>query len=816
VCPNPRERLATVLPAQGTHYVDLPGFRNTSSSITGHGEYSRMTDHHHHSLRDPCQSCAGREDRRAPEGDDHAGSSHFPGLDFTVGSKWNSNSVTPISSWSSYSSGSFPSSSADWAVPVPFPGSDVGSFHSDLTSPNSFSGGLPLQMQAAGGSGGGFFSGGQIGYQNQATLVEPRDSWGKMEDAAGPSSHQMQQMPAQTYENLAMHGAYTSYGGQSAREAVKDQFATMDEDSVSQWVDVMITEMMEAMPGVPIEQLFTNLSEMLAPCNAQIERVIGARFHSLFGAGAPGVVRNMVPPPSRAGKRARDKCDADQWGSSPSLRNVDSPRTPTFHDARVHSMGVVTQSPAPPLPSRDPELLFSRPQTNVRAIDNLQLSLEPADERNLRHLHQFAHRELDPLHHPTYPVSQFQQPHHRQPELKPPPAFPHSRFQDIPRAAPRPPQSEVAASSASYEEGLQLLALLLQCAEAVAADNYDEANTILPQLSELATPYGTSVQRVVAYFAEGMASRLVTSCLGICSPLPGKQLVSNQRFVSAIQVFNEICPFVKFSHFTANQAITEAFEGMHNVHIIDIDIMHGLQWPGLFHILAKRPGGPPHVHITGLGSSVETLEATGKRLIDFAASLRIPFEFTAVADKIGNVDPAALKVDYQDALAVHWTHHSLYDVTGSDPETLSLIQKLAPKVITVVEQDLRHGGPFLSRFVEALHYYSALFDSLGASYPGDSPERHIVEQQLLSCEIKNILAVGGPARTGEVKFEHWLDELSKAGFKPVSLSGKAAHQAALLLGLYPCEGYTLQEHRGTLKLGWKDLCLFTASAWTCE
>lgn len=493
----------------------------------------------------------------------------------------------------------------------------------------------------------------------------------------------------------------------------------------------------------------------------------------------------------------------------------------------------VTQSAAP-LPSREPELLFSRPQTNVRAIDNLQLSLEPADERNLRHLHQFAHQvhsdspKLDPLHHPAYHLSQFQQPHHRQPELKPPPAFPHdfshSRYQDIaaapslppPRATPRPPQSEVAASSASYEEGLQLLALLLQCAEAVAADNYDEANTILPQLSELATPYGTSVQRVVAYFAEGMASRLVTSCLGICSPLPGKQLVSNQRFVSAIQVFNEVCPFVKFSHFTANQAITEAFEGMHNVHIIDIDIMHGLQWPGLFHILAKRPGGPPHVHITGLGSSVETLEATGKRLIDFAASLRIPFEFTAVADKIGNVDPAALKVDYQDALAVHWMHHSLYDVTGSDPETLSLIQKLAPKVITVVEQDLRHGGPFLSRFVEALHYYSALFDSLGASYPGDSPERHMVEQQLLSCEIKNILAVGGPARTGEVKFEHWLDELSKAGFKPVSLSGKAAHQAALLLGLYPCEGYTLLEHRGTLKLGWKDLCLFTASAWTCE
>ncbi|WOL10680.1 hypothetical protein Cni_G19439 [Canna indica] len=40
--------------------------------------------------------------------------------------------------------------------------------------------------------------------------------------------------------------------------------------------------------------------------------------------------------------------------------------------------------------------------------------------------------------------------------------------------------------------------------------------------------------------------------------------------------------------------------------------------------------------------------------------------------------------------------------------------------------------------VEAIHYYSALFDSLGASYGEDSQEWHIVEQQLLSHEIRNV------------------------------------------------------------------------------
>jgi hypothetical protein len=47
--------------------------------------------------------------------------------------------------------------------------------------------------------------------------------------------------------------------------------------------------------------------------------------------------------------------------------------------------------------------------------------------------------------------------------------------------------------------------------------------------------------------------------------------------------------------------------------------------------------------------------------------------------------------------------------------------------------------------VEAIHYYSPLFDSLdmnyGARYNEDSIERHAVEQQLLSSEIRNLLAV---------------------------------------------------------------------------
>lgn len=140
---------------------------------------------------------------------------------------------------------------------------------------------------------------------------------------------------------------------------------------------------------------------------------------------------------------------------------------------------------------------------------------------------------------------------------------------------------------------------------------------------------------------------------------------------------------------------------------------------------------------------------------------------------------------------------------------------MAPKVVTVVEQDLSHSADsFLGRFVEAIHYFSALFDSLGASYGEESEERHVVEQQLLSREIRNVLAVGGPSRCGgEMRFNNWREKLQQSGFKGISLAGNAAAQATLLLGMFPSDGYTLVEDNGTLKLGWKDLCLLTASAW---
>ncbi|CAK8542206.1 unnamed protein product [Lathyrus sativus] len=561
---------------------------------------------------------------------------------------------------------------------------------------------------------------------------------------------------------------------------------SMEETSATtNWIDGILKDLIHTSNSVSIPQLINNVREIIYPCNPNLALVLEHRL------------RLLTEPNTCVPERKRNSTEqsvVNVNGSVLAGSNV--------NNSSVKLMNRVDDVVPTSLHFSDSSTLLNQNQnlfpnwgaTQIINNNNPSISLVTL-----------------PSQQQTTQQDQQHQLHQHQEDLAPAPTATTTSAE---LALARKKKEEVKEQKKKDEEGLHLLTLLLQCAEAVSAENLDQANKMLLEISQLSTPFGTSAQRVAAYFSEAISARLVSSCLGIYATLPvSSHTPHNQKVASAFQVFNGISPFVKFSHFTANQAIQEAFEREERVHIIDLDIMQGLQWPGLFHILASRPGGPPYVRLTGLGTSMETLEATGKRLSDFANKLGLPFEFFPVAEKVGNIDVEKLNVSKSEAVAVHWLQHSLYDVTGSDTNTLWLLQRLAPKVVTVVEQDLSNAGSFLGRFVEAIHYYSALFDSLGSSYGEESEERHVVEQQLLSREIRNVLAVGGPSRSGEIKFHNWREKLQQCGFRGISLAGNAATQASLLLGMFPSEGYTLVEDNGILKLGWKDLCLLTASAW---
>lgn len=373
--------------------------------------------------------------------------------------------------------------------------------------------------------------------------------------------------------------------------------------------------------------------------------------------------------------------------------------------------------------------------------------------------------------------------------------------------------------------------LLLACAEAVAKEDFMLARRYLHHLNCIVSPLGDSMQRVASCFTDALSARLTATLAArptssasyssssstpkspTFSPFPPNSL----EILKIYQIIYQACPYIKFAHFTANQAIFEAIEFEERVHVIDLDINQGYQWPAFMQALAARPGGAPFLRITGVGPYLDAVKETGRCLTELAHSLHIPFEFHPVGEQLEDLRPYMLHRRVGEALAVNSVNR-LHHVPGhSLGALLAMIRDQAPNIVTLVEQEASHNGPyFFGRFLEALHYYSAIFDSLDATFPPESSQRAKVEQYIFAPEIRNIVAHEGTERTERhERLDKWRKIMEGKGFKGVPLSGNAVTQSKILLGLYSCEGYRLTEDKGCLLLGWQDRAIIAASAWRC-
>ncbi|KAL3813915.1 hypothetical protein ACJIZ3_015183 [Penstemon smallii] len=371
------------------------------------------------------------------------------------------------------------------------------------------------------------------------------------------------------------------------------------------------------------------------------------------------------------------------------------------------------------------------------------------------------------------------------------------------------------------DSGLQLVHLLLACAEAVSKEDYMLARRYLHHLSRVVSPLGDSMQRVAACFTEALSARLASTLANKPSTSNSKPFnpfpPDNLEILKIYQILYQACPYIKFAHFTANQAIFEAFEAEERVHVIDLDILQGYQWPAFMQALAARQGGAPFLRITGVGPSPESVMETGRCLTELAHSLHVPFEFHPVGEELEDLKPHMFNRRVGEALAVNSVNR-LQRVPGNClGNLLTMIRDQAPNIVTIVEQEASHNGPyFLGRFLEALHYYSAIFDSLDATFPADSVQRAKVEQHIFAPEIRNIVAREGPERVmRHERLEKWRKIMEGKGFQGVRLSENAVTQSKILLGLYSCDGYRLTEDKGCLLLGWQDRAILAASAWRC-
>ncbi|KAK9090218.1 hypothetical protein Sjap_023395 [Stephania japonica] len=298
-------------------------------------------------------------------------------------------------------------------------------------------------------------------------------------------------------------------------------------------------------------------------------------------------------------------------------------------------------------------------------------------------------------------------------------------------------------------DGMRLVQLLIACAEAVACRDRSHASALISELRGNALVFGTSFQRVASCFVQGLADRLALvqplGAVGVVAPTMNFMAINSEKKEEASRLVYEVFPHIQFGHFVANTLIMEAFEGESLVHVIDLGmslgLLHGHQWRKLIYSLANRSGQRPHrLRITGVGHRSASIEAIGEELELYAESLGINFQFSLVESNLENLRPEDFECLEGEVLVVNsilQLHCVVKESRGALNSVLQIIHELSPKVLVLVEQDSSHNGPFfLGRFMEALHYYSAIFDSLDAMLPKYDTRRAKMNNSTLQRKLR--------------------------------------------------------------------------------
>jgi hypothetical protein len=126
----------------------------------------------------------------------------------------------------------------------------------------------------------------------------------------------------------------------------------------------------------------------------------------------------------------------------------------------------------------------------------------------------------------------------------------------------------------------------------------------------------------------------------------------------ALIKFHELSPWHQLIHTVSNQTLLQVFEGHTHLHVIDIGVSQGLQWPSLIDSLVSRDSGPPALlRITtmkeqrphcmdaaGGEESDPSFEDNLNRLVNFAGLLGLNVELSILTEPLESVTRQQLQL----------------------------------------------------------------------------------------------------------------------------------------------------------------------------
>ncbi|PSS30535.1 Scarecrow-like protein [Actinidia chinensis var. chinensis] len=387
------------------------------------------------------------------------------------------------------------------------------------------------------------------------------------------------------------------------------------------------------------------------------------------------------------------------------------------------------------------------------------------------------------------------------------------------------------------EIGIKLIQLLLTCTNHVSSGNLHRADVCLRQISSLASISGNSMQRLATRFASALAVRLVKRWQGLYKALNRAEPESSEMDRDQ-STFAQAFPYLGLAYAIITRTLIQTMSEEHIIHIIDLGSGDPKLWIPLLRGLGHLAHGPPHVKITCVNANKVVLEKLGKNLFKEAESLDMPFQFNAVNVRLRDLTLDMLNIRSGEVLAIA-SILSLHVLLAEDDrvdaqfglnknnnsvkdckqmvEFLAMVHSVSPKVVLLVEQESDNNlTRLVDRFVEGLHYYSAIFDSIDSTFGGSSCEERIAIEKMFGKEIESIMACEGLEREARhERYAKWTVRFARAGFKPVRLWYDSIEEAKRLMVAYGPEGYLVVNQRAGLMICWHGRPIYSVSAWTC-
>lgn len=378
------------------------------------------------------------------------------------------------------------------------------------------------------------------------------------------------------------------------------------------------------------------------------------------------------------------------------------------------------------------------------------------------------------------------------------------------------------------EDLLDLRTLLIHCAEAVAGNDRETAIELLFQIRRNSSFSGNGSQRLAHYFANSLEARLNGIGNELYTTLSAKRMPILTSLKSC-RLFFSACPLIKLSNFLVNHTILELAEKASSLHIIHFGILYGFQWPSLIQRLSLRPGGPPLLRITGIDlpspgfRPAARLEETGHRLANYCKRFNVPFEYNAIAQRWEYITYEDLRINKDEITVVNCLYRFRYlldDTAGlnsSRDAVLNLIKSINPDIFFHGIVNGAYNAPFfMSRFKEALYYYSTVFDMLEANSPPElEQDRRVYEQEAYGKEILNVVACEGSKRIERPEnYKQWHARNLRAGLTQLPLNQEIMRKVKEQMKLSGChKDFLVDEDSQWMLQGWKGRVLYALSCW---